>query len=305
MQIPESFFQTETRLDFEVTETMKRAWGIQLTVLDKVLAIAEHNHIKVWLDYGSLLGAVRHKGYIPWDDDIDICVMRKDYLILLMALQRELPDYYMVRSLYTTPGYTQPKAFISNREHVDAGNDPAEKELTDIFFGLPYVAGVDLYPLDYVPNDPEQANLIRNIYIAVYDLAMNCEQYKKSGEFEGYATQIEELLNVTVPRDDSSASALWKLTDGIATMTKKKESDSVLWYPDWAMRENDMQRPVSAYANTTTVDFEFLKAPIPEGYDKVLTLCYGPDYMTPVCQNSTHDYPFYKEQQEWIDRINK
>lgn len=160
IQIPESFFSSEKRLDFEISETMKKAWAIQLTVLDKILEVAEHNHIKVWLDYGSLLGAVRHKGYIPWDDDIDICLMRKDYVIFLMALKRELPEYFRVYSIYTTPSYNQPKAFVANRAHVDNGNDPKEKEITDIFFGLPYVAGVDVYPLDYVPSDPDQANRV-------------------------------------------------------------------------------------------------------------------------------------------------
>ena len=301
--IDPEFFKSEKRLDFEISETMKKAWGIQLTVLDNVLKVANHNHIKVWLDYGSLLGAVRHNGYIPWDDDIDICVMRKDYIILLMALQRELPEYYRVRSFYTTENYIHPKAFISNRDKIDVGNDPAEKEITDTFFGLPYVAGVDLYPLDYVPSDPAQAELIRNIYIAVYDLAFSFDTYKENGELEEYIRQIEEILNVQVPRDESCHSFLWKLTDSVAMMTKKRESDSVLWYPDWAMRENNMRRPLSAYAETNMVDFEMLQAPIPAGYDSILTACYGSGYMTPVNYGTAHGYPFYKEQQEYIDKI--
>lgn len=296
------FFRSETRLDFEISETMKKAWGIQLTVLDNILKVADHNHIKVWLDYGSLLGAVRHNGYIPWDDDIDICVMRKDYLILLMALKRELPEYYRVRSFYTTENYTHPKAFISNRDKVDTGTDPQEKEITDIFFGLPYVAGVDLYPLDYVPSDPQQAELIRNIYIAVYDLALSFDQYKGSGELEEYIRQVEEVLNVTIPRDETTRTAIWKLADSVAMITRKKESDSVLWYPDWAMRNNDMRRPLSAYESTKLVDFEMLKAPIPEGYNTILSACYGAEYMTPVNLGSTHGYPFYQEQKEYIDR---
>ena len=302
INFPEEFFRAQDRLDFHIDETMKKAWAIQLTVLDNVLKIADHNHIKVWLDYGSLLGAVRHNGYIPWDDDIDVCVMRKDYLILLAALKRELPEYYRVRSFYHTENYTQPKAFISNRENVDNGSDPKEKEITDIFFGLPYVAGIDLYPLDYVPSNPEQAELIRNIYIAVYDLAFSFDKYKENGEFEEYATQIEEILNVTIPRDETARTAIWKLADSVAMIAKKNESDSILWYPDWAMRTNDMRRPLSAYAETNLVDFEVLKAPIPAGYDDVLKACYGSGYITPVHTESTHGYPFYKEQQEWLDR---
>ena len=303
-QIPDTFFDKETRLDFEIDETMKKAWAIQLTVLDRILEIAEGAGIKVWLDYGSLLGAVRHKGYIPWDDDIDICVMRADYLSLLFLLKRKLPDFMKVRSLYTTEKYTQPKGFISNRDIIDLGKDPVQKEISDIYFGLPYIAGVDLYPLDYTPADIEQCRLLRNIYLAVYDLAQRFDTYKESGELEGFALQLEELLNVHIERDDSMQTSLWKLADSISMMTPKEEADSALWYPDGVIRNTDMRRPLSLYDETIYVDFEYLKAPIPAGYDEVLKICYGEDYMTPVRAESTHEYPFYKEQQEIIDRRN-
>jgi lipopolysaccharide cholinephosphotransferase len=100
LSFPDSFWEGETRNDFFVPAPMKRAWAIQMTMLDKTLEIAKKHNIKIWLDYGSLLGCIRHQGYIPWDDDIDACVLRDDYMKLLFILKDELPDYCDVFSFY-------------------------------------------------------------------------------------------------------------------------------------------------------------------------------------------------------------
>jgi lipopolysaccharide cholinephosphotransferase len=298
--IPESFFEKEIRNDFEIDETMKKAWAIQLGMLEKTLEIARSCDIDIWLDYGSLLGAVRHKGYIPWDDDIDVCIMRKDYINFLFLLKRKLPEYCRVKSFYTVDNFPDPKAFVCNRDVIDIGKDPKQAKITENNYGLPYVAGIDLYPLDYAPSDDEQWNLIRQIYIAVFDLVSNYDTYMENGELEDLIEQLEDLLNVHLERDENLRQSLCRLCDSVAMMTPKEEAGSVIWYPDAAIRDNDMRRPLSAYDNTIITDFEFLKVPIPEGYDDVLKLCYGSNYMTPIRAVSTHGYPFYKEQDEII-----
>ena len=60
-----------------------------MSVLDEIDRICKENNLKYSLAYGTLLGAVRHKGYIPWDDDIDICMLREDYEKLIAILKDE------------------------------------------------------------------------------------------------------------------------------------------------------------------------------------------------------------------------
>ena len=298
LNIPDDFFKEEERLSFVIPEKMKRAWAVQLTVLQNVMEVADRHGIQLWLAYGSLLGAVRHGGYIPWDDDIDVCVFRKDYLNLLQFLQAELPEYMMVYSLYTWDDYTQPKAFIANRRNVDTGDSPEEAELTELYYGCPYGTGIDLYPLDYAPEKDEEWENIRQLYIAVYDLAMSYDTYAQKGELEGYLRQIEEIFGVSLNRDEHLKTSLWKLADRVAMMTTREEAGYALWYPDTAMRKTEMRIPLSVYSETLSVYFEFLKAPVPAGYKELLPLYYGEDYMTPIRRQAAHGYPFYAEQDE-------
>lgn len=74
--------------------TLRKAQLRMLDILIEVDKICRKHNIPYWLDSGTLLGAVRHGGFIPWDDDMDICVMRKDYKLLKKYLSEELSDKF-------------------------------------------------------------------------------------------------------------------------------------------------------------------------------------------------------------------
>ncbi|MBR4667291.1 MAG: LicD family protein [Butyrivibrio sp.] len=300
LTIPPEFLKEEERDGFLIPETMKRAWAVQLTLLDQVLEIAKRHGLTVFMDYGSVLGAVRHHGYIPWDDDLDICLKRKDYMRLLDALEKELPPETKVYSFYNTEDYRQPKAFVANRAVIDIGIDSKEAELTHKSFDCPYSTGIDICPLDYVPADEDQFNLIRQIYIAIYDLAMRMDTFIAQGEFEDYLSQIEEILNFSVKRDENIRTSLWKLADNVAMMTTREEAGFLMWYPATCVRSEDMRLPLSIYKRPLWVDFEFTKVPIPEGSEDFLKRLYGENYMTPRFALAAHEYPFYKIQDKKI-----
>ena len=300
IEFSEDYWKEEIRDGFRVPETMKKAWAVQMTVLDRVLEIAQKHSIRVFMDYGSLLGAVRHHGYIPWDDDVDICVLRDDYMKLIFFLRDEMPDYCLVYSFYTQENYAEPKGFVTNRTVIDIGKDPEEKKITEMYYGCPYMTGLDIYPLDYVPKDPEQAEYVKSLYSAVYDLAFQFERYSASGELEGYLSEIEKITGQRVKRDEHLKDNIWKLADKIAMMTPRKESNAVLWYSDWVASKKDPRRKLSWYKDTVYMPFEMMKVPVPVGYDEVLRVRFGDNYMTPQIQKGAHEYPFYAGQERKI-----
>ena len=86
LEFDKTFFEEEERCGFVVEPMMKSVWAAQLEVLENIDRICKENGIKYFADWGTLLGAVRHKGFVPWDDDMDICMLRPDYLRFIDVL---------------------------------------------------------------------------------------------------------------------------------------------------------------------------------------------------------------------------
>ena len=95
MLFTHDFFNPEIREGFEISAMMKRAWAAQMEVLQVVADICARNGLQYFADWGTLLGAVRHQGFIPWDDDIDICLKREDYNRLISILPKQLPHGFV------------------------------------------------------------------------------------------------------------------------------------------------------------------------------------------------------------------
>lgn len=91
MNFDVSYFEDEVREGFYIPGMIKRAWAVQLDMLEVIAKICDKHKIKWYAEGGTLLGAVRHRGFIPWDDDIDICMMRDDYTCFCEVIKEELP----------------------------------------------------------------------------------------------------------------------------------------------------------------------------------------------------------------------
>ena len=128
-----------------VNDELKRLWAVQLEILDIIDEICRKNSIHYSLYGGSLLGAVRHHGYIPWDDDLDICMSRENYERFITIWNKEDHSGYILQNKDNTPSFTQSFTKI-RKDHTTFLQFDWEKGRyhTGIF--------VDIFPIDRIPT---------------------------------------------------------------------------------------------------------------------------------------------------------
>ena len=90
MEYIKNIYRDEMRDGFLVTADRKKIWQVEMELLAELDGICRRHGLRYFVDYGTLLGAVRHRGFIPWDDDIDVVMMRPDYERLKLVIGIDL-----------------------------------------------------------------------------------------------------------------------------------------------------------------------------------------------------------------------
>jgi len=147
IDIPADFFAEEVRCDYKVDSEMKKVWAVELDLLDQLLAVCKKHDIKIFASGGTLLGTVRHEGFIPWDDDIDMMMFREDYEKLCEVAKYEFEEPYFFQTEYTDPGSLRGHAQLRNSETTGIlNNEKGKYKFNQGIF-------IDIFPLDVVVDD--------------------------------------------------------------------------------------------------------------------------------------------------------
>lgn len=190
-KIPQEFYNEEIRCDFKVTSKRKKVWATELEILNILKTICLKHNLKYFAIGGTLLGAIRHSGFIPWDDDIDIGMPRADFEIFLSVVKSEIQNYDYLVVQYETfdPNYATPHARITNINttayfpHIwNAGVDVAQ----GIF--------IDIFPYDNVPNNPLQKSIHRFIYKSI-SYMLHDKQHRYTYANKTFAARILRLCS--------------------------------------------------------------------------------------------------------------
>lgn len=258
------------------TEELKK---IQINILNVVVEFCNKFNIRYCLCGGTLIGAIRHQGYIPWDDDIDIAMFREDYEKFLNSFNG-FNSLYRLYEPNNSDWYPYPFAKVSfiNSVLIEA-NDNMPKNI-----GI----NIDVFPLDYLPNDKKkQRNILRSIRVQRNILDIKAIKINNKRKFH---KNIILKIGKFFYKNISPNQIALKINE---LATKYKNDDKlgiIIWgYGDREIVDKEIFR------DFIKIKFEKYSYNAPIGYHQWLTNIYG-DYMKlpPIeKQVSHHDFKAY------------
>lgn len=245
---------------------------VQLEILKEVKRICDENDIAYSLEGGTLLGAIRHKGFIPWDDDLDISMVRTEYERFLKIAPEAIKPEYVVQSWYSDAGYGLPFAKVRKRNTLYLEKATEKAACNQGIF-------IDVFPYDEYPED-------------------TAAQKEQGKVYTFYKTLILAKCHYTPWYDCGTIN--WKkyilyLPFRFLAMFQSKEA-MIKKYDENAKKYNGEghkqlyiqdasaygKYPVSSgiFQDESLIPFENDEFKAPRDYDELLTAMYG-DYMTP------------------------
>lgn len=256
-----------------------------LKILDTVAALCEKLHLRYYLAYGTLIGAVRHQGFIPWDDDIDIMMPRQDYKVLLKYFLDHAEELKPLElySTYNCPDYPYMISRISNSEYV-----------LDVHNEKPYGLGlfIDIYPMDGVGNSEEEFTALKNQATKYSSLCflstrLRCEKGNTRKKWKMLVKYPAFLFAHLLGK----RYFVKKLED----MAAKCDYDNSSYVGCLVWGSDGIKGifPKAWFAGTADVPFEGRTYKAPVGYHEVLTRLYG-DYMQLPPEKDRIAHHFYK-----------
>ena len=160
IQLPQSFYKEEVRSGYLVSAETKALWAVLLDLLVEYDRVCRKHNITYYLDGGTLLGAVRHKGFVPWDNDIDVIMTRREYDRLCQVADEEFAKPYFWQTNYTDLGSARRHGQLRNSlTTAILTSEMEEGEATGAFNQGVFM---DIFILDEVPDDEAELRQFRD-----------------------------------------------------------------------------------------------------------------------------------------------
>lgn len=268
--------------------TLKEYQDILFDILCSIDDICKRNNITYVLHGGSMLGAVRHHDFIPWDDDVDIMVWHKDYARLCTKLKEELPQHLkVVEPIDLAPHFFD---FVTRVQDIRHRMHEAGEE--DSFYeNKQNYACVDIFQFAYTTDTVWKAKCLALLHKVLYGLGMG-HRYQIKDERYTFLQKLQTgALSFIGSKISMERIIKWK--EGLIDWQNKKPGKYCMSVN--GLVQNMNRRGESKwYEDVTYMQFRDRRFPVPVGYDEHLTLQYG-NYMVPVQDADVYIQHFTEE----------
>ena len=229
-----------------------------IIILDEVDRICRSNNIQYFLDSGTALGAIRHKGFIPWDDDADIGMLRNDFEMFIKCAEKQLGERFFLHTYYSDNHYLNfnAKIRLNGTFFPDEGSD----------MYCHHGISVDIFPFDYVPD---------NRFLHKSLLYFN-RQFNRVVRFKDSKpkTTLKRILHKLI-----APISLNKFYDSYKRFSIRRKTNTITCYSYRMIEDRELFFPVESMCPSKDVEFEKRKYMIMNNPDTYLTIMYN-DYMT-------------------------
>ncbi len=253
----------------KITE-LEELQKIELEILITIDNLCKEYNIKYYLAGGTLLGAVRHKGFIPWDDDIDIAMPRNDYEKFIELMKEKQKGRYRLLSMETTKGYPYPFAKMvdtKTRLVEEIGKDIEEM---GVF--------VDIFPIDGMGNEKQEA--MKRLMKIIRLRSRIWEASLKKNEIKNKESRLINRIVKACFTIGIRIFGIRRSYNYMMNFVKQKDFESSEWIAS-AVGGAGIERELikrEYFENTIEMEFEGKVFRAPVGYEKYLSNLYG-NYM--------------------------
>ena len=256
----EDFFKEEVRCEYRISEEMKLIWAVLMDMYLTFEEVCDKYGLKYYTVWGSLLGAIRHNGFIPWDDDFDVAMPRDDYNEFLSIAKNDFHHPIFLQTPYTDPGYYVSWAKLRNSTTTAISRMTNHRRFNQ---GLYF----DIFPMDdcdlehFVEEREEIYKRVKRLGVAMrYGNPMLGER------------QLQDEITYWTDNPLAEFEAMEKIASSHSGLPNCYVA---------VLTTGDVRKkvwPKRLFEKTEKHRFENIFVTIPAGYDELLTIQYG-DYM--------------------------
>lgn len=246
------------------SKDLRKLQNTQKDILKEVIRVCKQNDILYFVAYGTLLGTIRHKGSIPWDNDIDIMMTRKEFNKFL-AVKDKLPSHLVVKFLDTDDVETVGEVRVSNTRTLQYGINHQEKKGN---------VSIDIFIMDYAKIMPSWMVSIKSKYVKLLHF-LSLDEFERKWLYD---IQKGSKLKMLFLKATEIAGKGYSSDKAIKKIKKMLTCEKSPYYICISDLTEYILFEASGFEKPVEMPYEDIMVNVPQTYDKVLTASYG-DYM--------------------------